>query len=225
VISKNKGKKGPVLAPVAQNTHSGKSNKAQKQRGKPTRKKRYAAREDFLSADELERLFAAARVHSKRDEAIFRIAYCKALRASEVGMLTLADYHQRDNTISFRRLKGSKGGTFPLYAKESAALRAYLKARGDRPGPLFLSRHGRSISRRMLDHLMKQHGKTAQLPSDKCYFHVLKHSRGTHLHDAGEGILMIQHQLGHRDLRNTQRYTHVSPAAADAMFERLRDKW
>ncbi len=205
---------------MAHDTHFGKSQKPAK-----TRRKRYAPREDFLSAEELDRLFAAAKAHSKRDEALFRVAYCNALRASEVGMLDLADYRARDNTITFRRLKGSKGGTFPLYAKEAAALRSYLKVRGDRPGPLFLSRHGRAISRRMLDHLVKQHGETARIPPDKRYFHVLKHSRGTHLHDAGEGILMIQHQLGHRDLRNTQRYTHVSAAASDAMFDRLKDRW
>jgi integrase/recombinase XerD len=225
VIPKNKGVKGPVSGPVAQKTHFGKSRKVAKQREKEPRKRKYAAREDFLSADELERLFKAARQNSKRDEAILRVGYCKALRASEVGMLDLADYRVRDNTLTFRRLKGSKGGTFPLYTKEAAALRSYLKERGDQPGPLFLSRHGRAISRRMLDHLMKRYGGAARIAEDKRYFHVLKHTRGTHLHDAGEGILMIQHQLGHRDLRNTQRYTHVSEASSDAMFDRLRDRW
>ena len=178
---------------------------------------------DFLTPKELERLFAA--ISSLRDRAIFRLAFCKALRASEVGLLQLADYNRHDNTVRVRRLKGSMHGEFPLYTREAASLRAYLRERGTAPGPLFLSRHGRGISRRQLDRLMKHYGAIAGLPPEKCHMHVLKHTRGTHLHDAGESVVMIQHELGHRDIRNTLVYTHASPAAAEAMFKRLRDRW
>ncbi len=75
----------------------------------------------------LDRLFAASRKHSVRDHAIFRVAFCKALRASEVGILQLSDYDSRANTLHVTRLKGSNSGTLPLFTAELAAVRAWLK--------------------------------------------------------------------------------------------------
>jgi integrase len=79
-------------------------------------------------------VWSAARKRSVRDHAIFRVAFCKALRASEVGILKLADYDPRANTLHVTRLKGSNSGTLPLFTAELAALRAYPKVRG--PGPV-----------------------------------------------------------------------------------------
>lgn len=222
--SKNTGKKKVFSGRAAQNTRKvGRSGqiapKGRKQRGSEWS----IEADDFLTPQELERFFGA--IASTRDRALFRVCYCKALRASEVGQLQLADYNRHDNTLRIRRLKGSRAGEFPLYTKESASLRAYLRERGTAPGALFLSRHGRGVSRRQLDRLMKSYGRAAGLPPEKCHMHVLKHTRGTHLHDAGESVVMIQHELGHRDIRNTLVYTHASPAAAEAMFKRLRDRW
>ena len=80
---------------MAQNTvfraTRGKRKKALKPRG--------IEDSDFLTEEELDSLFRAARRKSKRDEAIFRVAFCKALRASEVGMLQLSDYDCRSNTL------------------------------------------------------------------------------------------------------------------------------
>lgn len=221
MIRKNKGVKRPVSDSVAQNTVF----RATRGKRKKAIKHRVIEDSDFLTEEELDRLFAAARKHSVRDHAILRVAFCKALRASEVGMLQLADYDSRANTLHVHRLKGSNSGTLPLFTAELAAVRAWLKIRGGRPGPLFLSRHNRAISRRMLDHLMKAYGELAGVPREKRHFHVLKHTRCTHLNDNDVPLKMIQHQVGHRDIRNTDIYTHVSGRAQTAMYDRLKDRW
>ncbi len=136
---KNKGKKGAVLHRVAQNTVLWATGKKRQK----ANKHRVIEDSDFLTEEELEKLFAVAKKRSARDHAIFRVAFCKALRASEVGMLQLSDYDSRANTLQVHRLKGSNSGTLPLFTGEQAAVRAWLKIRGSRPGALFLSRHNR----------------------------------------------------------------------------------
>jgi len=52
----------------------------------------------FLTQDELRRLFKVIR--SKRDKAIFLVAYRHGLRASEIGLLQRADVDAKQGRIS-----------------------------------------------------------------------------------------------------------------------------
>jgi integrase len=54
-----------------------------------------AASIQFLTQPELRRLLDVARARSKRDYAIFLIAYRHGLRASEVGMLQRSDVDEK----------------------------------------------------------------------------------------------------------------------------------
>ena len=100
---------------------------------------------DYLTEDEIAQLL---RVISKaRDKAIFVVTYYRGLRASELGMIDVDDYHPASGRLTIRRLKGSRGGEYYVTEAERSALTAWLNERGAAPGPLFISRNRRGISR------------------------------------------------------------------------------
>jgi len=161
----------------------------------------------FLNDTETRRLFAV--ISSKRDRAMFLIAYRHGLRASEVGLLQLADLDFNNLHIMIRRTNRSHSGEHPLQLDERRALKSYLDSRDRTSLVLFLSVRGDPISRRGLDWLMKNYGKVAKLPRDKQHFHVLKHSIATHLLDAGAGLRFVHDWLGHSNLQSTAIYTFL----------------
>jgi type 1 fimbriae regulatory protein FimB len=107
-----------------------------------------AATINFLTQDEMRCLLDA--IDSKRDYAIFLLAYRHSLRASEIGMLSPADLDLKQYRLRIHRLKKSLAGLHPLQLDEVKALKAYLKERDSDARALFLSRNSTPISRRNL---------------------------------------------------------------------------
>ena len=94
----------------------------------------------FLTQDELRRLFKVIR--SKRDRAIFLVAYRHGLRASEIGLLQRADVDMKQGRISIHRLKGSISGMYPMQPDVLKAIRSYVRTRADESPYLFVSNRG-----------------------------------------------------------------------------------
>lgn len=174
----------------------------------------------YLSPDEVKRLFAA--ITSKRDKAIFITGYRYGLRASEIGLLNVADVDFKQARIRIHRVKGSRGGDYPLWPDVAKAIKSHLRERKLQDSPtLFPSNFGTPISTRMLDVLMKRYGEDAKLPEDKRHFHVLKHSIATHLVTAGADPLFIQSWLGHANIQNTMIYTTLISTTRDEKARNL----
>jgi site-specific recombinase XerD len=183
----------------------------------PNRTKEGTGRErtvHFLTQDELRRLFKVMK--SKRDRAIFLVAYRHGLRASEIGLLQRADVDAKQGRVSINRLKGSISAVYPMQPDVLKAIRSYLRTRTDESPYLFVSNRGVPISRYMLHHLMQEYGEVAGLPMEKRKFHCLKHSIATHLLDAGADLAFVKDWLGHANIQNTTIYARLTTATLDA---------
>jgi site-specific recombinase XerD len=172
-----------------------------------------AASINFLTQDEMRCLLSV--IDSKRDYALFLLAYRHGLRASEVGMLCTADLDLKQYRLRIHRLKHSLAGLHPLQPDELKAVKAYLKERNSNAPALFLSRNHTPISRRRLDELIKRYGERADIPESKRHFHALKHSIATHLLDAGADLRFVQDWVGHASIKNTVIYAQLTSRRRD----------
>lgn len=195
----------------------------------PRRRRRPAGTIQYLTDDELARLFAAIRAGgSPRDLALFELAYHRGQRASEVGLVELRHLRPDLRRLFVTRLKSGTSAEYLLTERETTALRAWLRKRGRDPGPLFPSREGggrKGIARRRLDQLMKHYCDAACVDEEKRHFHCLRHSCATSLLEHEVGIEDVQDHLGHRSIANTQIYAKISSRRRTRTGERLQREW
>lgn len=201
------------------------SKKAGK-RAAPVKKRKARSLPPYLTIPEKDRLFRV--IQSPRDRAIFRVLYHHGLRASEIGKLEIGDYRPGSqlelDRIKITRLKGSISGECPVMPTAAKAVRAWIKVRGHKPGPLFPSRLGSPISRIRIFELMQEYCEQAGIPPEKAHPHALKHTCCTHLaSDQRESIMDIRKHVGHAAIKSTMLYTDLLPEADEARAKRLRN--
>lgn len=151
-----------------------------------------------------------------RDEAMLALLYATGVRVSELRGLDLDDVDLAARTARVVG-KGDKERVVPFGGKAVGALERWLAhrpacvdAHGARdPRALFLSRHGRRLTVRQIENVVRDAGLEGSGRTD-VHPHALRHSAATHLLDAGADLRSIQEFLGHASLTTTQRYTHVS---------------
>jgi integrase len=164
---------------------------------------------DFYTPDEIRRLFSAAKKQSSRDYSLLLTAYRHGLRATEIGLLQIADVDFKRLQLRVHRVKGSFGGQHLMQPDEAKALKAWLRDRPYESPYIFTSNRRDPISRFTLDKLIKGYAESARLPKDKRHFHVLKHSIATQMLEAGADLRFVQDWLGHSNIQNTTIYTHL----------------
>lgn len=171
-----------------------------------------------LSTDEIRRFFDA--IGNVKHRALFMTAYAAGLRVSELVNLRIDDIDSSRMLILVRQGKGRKDRYVKLANRLLAVLREYWTIR--RPCLwLFPGRYpDRPITQRVVSVICRQYGQRAGL-TKPVTAHTLRHSYATHLLDAGTDLRTIQVLLGHRSIRTTAIYTHVSPAKIDATFSPL----
>jgi integrase/recombinase XerC len=158
----------------------------------------------------------------RRDRAILELLYGSGLRVRELVALDAGDV-DLDRRLVRVRGKGRRERSVPLGRASAAALRDYLaagaeRATGEKAGePLFRGRGGRRLGARGVQYLVERWLR--RLPGVReAHPHLLRHTFATHLLDRGADLRAVQEMLGHRSLRSTQIYTHLTA-------ERLREAY
>lgn len=169
-----------------------------------------------------ERGSRSVRHQARRDYAVVRLALATGVRVGElVGM--------RNEDVALDRGwlrvtgKGNRVRLVPLAdGEDTRCLREYVKSRltlGGEQGPVFVRERGGALTtdevRRMIKRVAKQAGlKRGVWP------HMLRHTAATRLLEHGANLRVVQEFLGHRSIRSTERYTHVSHQSLRLAVER-----
>ncbi len=175
-----------------------------KRRGKKkvTRRSR-----DYVLPKEMGRVLKAALNtgrHGHRNYTLILLCYRHGLRVSELMELRWRHVDFNRKVIRVKRIMNGIDSVQPLRREELTALR---KLKRDYPGHsyLFISRLGKQMSEKSISRVVADAGRKAKLKI-RATPSMLRRGCGHALAEAGHSMVALQHYLGHRNIRHTQRY-------------------
>jgi integrase/recombinase XerD len=162
-----------------------------------------------LDQDDLASLFDT--FTSPKFRTLFMTVYASGLRISEACQLQISDIDSKRMVLHVRQAKGGQARYSLLSPRLLQELRSYWLL--DRP-QLWLF-PGQTPEQPVTPNTARD--VLAIAVSDagiktRCTPHTLRHCFATHLLEAGTDLAVLQQLLGHRSVKTTTRYTHVSTA-------------
>jgi len=146
-----------------------------------------------------------------RDRAMFELFYSSGLRLSELTNIDGIDLKLPDQQLRVLG-KGSKERELPIGKKAVAALKKWLKVRGELAKAdeqaVFVSRFGTRITQRGVQQRLNKMAIDQGLPIH-LHPHMLRHAFASHLLESSGDLRAVQELLGHADISTTQIYTHL----------------
>lgn len=187
---------------------------------------------DFLEAEEVDRILAAAQGESfkaLRDRAMLELLFSAGLRVSELTNINRDKIDLARQEFSVRG-KGDKIRIVFISDEAKKYLKSYLDKRADIDPALFV-RDARALKRfeskkkvqtakkdmnddlrltpRSVQRIVKYYATKAGIIKD-VHPHTLRHSFATDLLMNGADIRSVQEMLGHASITTTQVYTHIT---------------
>ncbi len=172
----------------------------------------------------------------ERDRVLWELLYGCGIRNSELVGIDLRDLHWANDAILVRG-KGRKERYVPLGDAAAEAVRAYLPLREAKlraagkaglatDGPLLINERALGAARlttRSVGRIVKAMAIQRGLPAD-VHPHTLRHAFGTHMLEDGADLRAIQELLGHARLSTTQRYTQLSVAQVQGVYDKTHPR-
>lgn len=174
-----------------------------------------------LNTEEIKQLFEVT--DNLKHQVILQLCYGMGLRVSEIAHLKVRDIDSTTMMVLISQSKGKKDRYVRLPESVLLDLRMYYKQYQPKEF-LFEGQYGGAYTTRSIQAIFKNAMRKAGIQKP-VGIHGLRHSYATHLLEYGTDISLIQKLLGHRDLKTTMIYTHISPhtiAKVVSPLDRLR---
>ena len=171
-----------------------------------------------LTREEYDLLVSTARADGKERLALLMEAICATgVRVSEVRYLTVEAARAGRADIS---LKG-KIRTILLPGKLCRKLLKYARKNKIASGEIFITRSGKSMSRRQIWAEMKALCRAASVAPEKVYPHNLRHLFARIFYKSCKDIARLADVLGHSSIETTRIYLVTTGAEHTRQLERL----
>jgi site-specific recombinase XerC len=166
-------------------------------------------------------------LRTDRDRAIAGLMLLSGLRSAEVLGLRVRDVDVGRGWVRVIG-KGDKERRVPLDPDVAGLIQTYLFA--ERPesdcDTLFLvakgSNRGKPLTPAGLRTIFRYHRDKTGVPAG--HPHVLRHTFGTALAEAGVDLAVLQALMGHDHVDSSAAYIHLSPAHVRAAYDAARDR-
>ena len=170
--------------------------------------KRKSKLPDVLGIEEVKRVLDS--IDNIKHKAIISLIYSCGLRISECINLKISDIDSSRMLIKIIQGKGKKDRYVQLSTKLLLLLREYYKEYKPKTH-LFQGQFKDEYSAKSIQNVLKRALIKCHI-TKQITVHSLRHSFATHLIEQGTDIRIVQEILGHKDIRTTQIYTHISSA-------------
>jgi integrase/recombinase XerD len=160
-----------------------------------------------LSVEEIQRMFDVC--ENLKHRAILALLYSCSLRSSELINLKWTDVDRSRMIINIRQAKGRKDRQVGLNEKLIEILTAYYK----QYKPVEYILNGQSspqYSKESVLQVIKQLADKAGIENKRVYTHLMRHCSATHMLESGVDLNLIQRLLGHKSVKTTAIYAHIS---------------
>jgi integrase/recombinase XerD len=173
---------------------------------------------ETLNHLEIEKIIAAidlSKAEGERNKAIIEVLYGCGLRVSELTELRISNLHFNEDYLKVVG-KGNKERLVPIGKEAQKQVNIYLKQvrihqqiQHGFEDYVFLNRRGKSLTRVMIFHMVKDLAERAGLGKNISP-HTFRHSFATELVEGGADLRAVQEMLGHESILTTEIYTHLN---------------
>jgi site-specific recombinase XerD len=161
----------------------------------------------ILSSGEVIRLFR--QIENLKHKTMIFLAYSNGMRNAEIVRLRRHDISFERKEIRIQGGKGGKDRILPMGKTIKMMLEEYMREYKTEFWLFEGQKEGYPYSSSSIDTIFRRARRKAGLPK-RFVLHGLRHSYATHLLEKGVDIRIIQELLGHKDIKTTLIYTHVS---------------
>ena len=161
---------------------------------------------NYLTTVEVKKLIIG--VNNIKHKCIIKLLYGSGLRLSELLNLKVNDIDSKNMIIRIRKSKGNKDREVMLSKALLQQLHIYFKKHHPVEF-LFEGQAGGIYCAKSVQMVVKNAASKAGIKK-KVTPHTLRHSFATHLLESGTDIRYIQLLLGHKSIKTTEMYAHIT---------------
>jgi integrase/recombinase XerD len=161
-----------------------------------------------LTREEVSKIFSS--LGNLKHRAMVSLVYACGLRLGETIRLRLTDIDASQRLIVVRQSKGNKDRVVPVPESILQLLNEYAMAFTPKVYLFEGQFEGDPYTERSLQQVFKGAVRKSGIRQTEASLHWLRHSYATHLLEMGTNLRDLQSLLGHKNIKTTEGYTHIS---------------